>query len=107
MHIDREQLTDEYKALLPDNAESITLFTNPRCGDAYFFDRCNMTVCYSFDEGKSWAGTKCIWGGKSSYSAMCFCEKSQRIYMLYEKGNDNCCEFGLNACEFDLEWVLS
>ena len=66
-----------------------------------------MTACYSFDEGKTWHGTKCIWGGGASYSALCYCEETGIVHMLYEKGNKDCCEFGVSACEFDLEWLLS
>ena len=106
LHIDIEQMKDSDKALLPDGAQSVTIFTNPR-SILGFGMRCNMTACYSFDEGKTWSGTKCIWGGGASYSAMCYCEKTGRVHMLYEKGNGDCCEFGLSACEFDLDWLLS
>jgi len=106
LHISIDQMKDSDKALLPDGAQSVTIFTNPR-STLYWNNRCNMTACYSFDEGKTWSGTKCIWGGGASYSAMCYCEKTGRVYLLYEKGNGDCCEFGLSACEFDLDWLLS
>ena len=106
LHIKCDKISDRVRELIPKDAKSITIFTNPRC-ILGISERRNMTACYSFDEGKTWHGTKCIWGGGASYSALCYCEETGIVHMLYEKGNKDCCEFGVSACEFDLEWLLS
>ena len=87
--------------LLPPEADSITLFANPRSQK-----RENMTVCYSFDSGKTWAGTKCIYEGACAYSSLDFNEADQTFYLLYEKGISSPYEHGIAAAEFDLEWLL-
>ena len=89
-------------SLLPSGADSVTLFVNPRSAA-----RENMTVCYSFDSGKTWTGTKCIYEGACAYSSLDFNEADQKFYLLYEKGISSPYEHGIAAAEFDLEWILN
>ena len=89
---------------LPGQAESVTIFGNPRAED-----RSNMTLCYSFDEGRTWSGTKSVWKGGSAYSSLTFDATTQRFFLLYEKGatSRDPYEAGVAVMEFDLEWLLA
>lgn len=91
---------------LPEGADSITLFSNPR--DA---SRKRMTICYSFDNGKTWVGTKLVWAGSAAYSSMTYDPQSHHFFLLYERGpNGQECrphDDGIALAEFDLEWLLS
>ena len=89
---------------LPGNANSVTLFANPRADV-----RENMTVCVSFDNGKTWSHTKTIWPGGSAYSCLTYDKHSQHFFLLYEKGETakNPYEYGISLIEFDLEWLLN
>ena len=89
---------------LPGNAASITLFANPRADV-----RENMTVCVSFDNGKTWAHTKTIWSGGSAYSSLTYDKNTQHFFLLYEKGESakNPYEYGISLIEFDLEWLMA
>lgn len=82
---------------------AVTLFSNPR-SDV----REKMTVCVSFDDGKTWEHTRLIWEGGSAYSSLSYDEVSGHFFLLYEKGTSaaNPYEFGIVAAEFDLEWIL-
>ncbi len=89
---------------LPDGAESITLFANPRADD-----RSNMSICVSFDDGNTWAGVKQIWTGGSAYSCLAYDKVSKHFFLLYEKGetSKNPYEYGIAINEFDPEWLLT
>ena len=88
---------------LPGNAQSVTLFGNPRAAT-----RTNMTVCCSFDEGKTWSHTRQIWSGPSAYSSLTVSPVTGHFFLLYEKGyTQNPYEAGIAIAEFDLEWLLS
>ena len=89
---------------LPEHADSITLFANPRAED-----RSHMTLCYSWDSGKTWAGTKCVWEEGSAYSSLVYDAVSQHFFLQYEKGSsaEKRYEFGMGVLEFDLEWLLT
>lgn len=101
LRVAREEL--ENQALLPKNADSVTVFVNPRSET-----RRNMTACVSFDSGKTWSLTKSIWEQKCAYSSLAFSAAEQRFYLLYEKGMEkNPYECGIAMLEFDLEWLLS
>lgn len=101
LRVEREDLKNA--ELLPTNADSITLFVNPRAET-----RRNMTVCVSFDSGKTWSKTKTVFDGSSAYSSLDYSKKDGIFYLLYEKGDDkNPYKTGVTMFEFDLEWVLN
>ena len=101
LRVAREDFKDV--SLLPEGADSVTVFVNPRCKDA----RANLTACISFDEGKTWSKTKTIWNKMAAYSSLEYSVAEQKFYLLYEKGEQNPYEFGLDVLEFDLEWLLN
>ena len=88
---------------LPGYAASVTLFANPRADV-----RENMTICVSFDNGKTWSHTRTVWPGGSAYSCLTYDKHSQRFFLLYEKGESakNPYEYGISLIEFDLEWLM-
>ena len=87
---------------LPEGVDSITLFANPRADV-----RENMSLCASFDEGKTWAHLKSVWPGGSAYSCLTYDKRSRHFFLLYEKGESakNPYEYGIAMLEFDLEWL--
>ncbi|MBE5783458.1 MAG: exo-alpha-sialidase [Clostridiales bacterium] len=89
---------------LPEQAEDITLFANPRAET-----RSNMTLCYSWDCGKTWAGTKQVWVDGSAYSSLVYDAVSQHFFLLYERGPsaEQRYAYGMAVLEFDLEWLLA
>ena len=89
-------------ACLPDGAESLTLFADPRSET-----RENMTVCVSFDSGKSWPAAKRVYAGPCAYSSLDYSAVDGHFYLLYEKGGSDPYEYGVSMAEFDLEWLLS
>ena len=99
LRVDRSRMKDA--SILPDNAESILLFANPR--SEY---RLNMTVCVSFDEGTSWREAKTVYAGPCAYSAMAWSDAEGLFYLLYEKGVNNPHDIGLNIAAFDAGWLL-
>ena len=93
--------------LLPEGAEDVTVFCNPRAET-----RRNMSASVSFDGGKTWAFAKTVYEGPASYSSLVFNPKDQLFYLMYEKGEDsapgqNPCSLGIGIAEFDLEWLLA
>ena len=66
-----------------------------------------MTVCYSFDGGKTWAGLKEIYAGPSGYSSLTFSAPEQKFYLVYEKGVKHYIDLGIAAATFDLEWLMN
>ncbi len=101
LRVGKEKLKDAN--LLPKDANSITIFVNPRSTE-----RRKMTACVSFDEGETWTESKVFWHGRCAYSSLDFNEKSQKFCLLYEKGTEqNKYERGIAAVEFDLDWLLS
>ncbi len=101
IRVEREQLGDA-AALLPEDADSVTLFANPRATT-----RRNMSICVSFDSGKTWSKVKRVWENQSAYSSLDFSEKDGRFHLIYEKGETNPYSCGISAVEFDLEWLLT
>ena len=99
IRIEREELPDD--SLLPAQADSLTIFVNPR--SEY---RQNITACFSFDQGKNWSGTRTIWPGCGAYSSMAYSPFVGRFYLIYEKGEKHPYELGISVAEFDLEWLL-
>ena len=99
LRVERDELADP--SFLPEGAGSITLFANPRAEK-----RENMTVCWSFDDGETWAGTKTVFGGLCSYSSLDYVREGNRFVLLYERGEEDPCDGGIAAAEFDPEWLL-
>ncbi|MBR2908069.1 MAG: exo-alpha-sialidase [Clostridia bacterium] len=92
--------------LLPEGAEDVTVFCNPRADT-----RRNMSACVSFDSGKTWAFAKAVYDGPAAYSSLVFNPQDQHFYLMYEKGDDAHPKklpytFGISIAEFDLEWLL-
>lgn len=97
--IDKADLKDT--SILPEGSEGVTLFSNPRSST-----RDHMTVCVSFDGGKTWPKTKLIYEGCTAYSSLAFSKADQCVYLLYEMGKESPYE-GLSVAAFDLEWLLA
>ncbi len=89
------------KSILPEGAEDVTVFCNPRSEI-----RANMSACVSFDSGKTWSKVKVIDEGKNAYSGLVWNKVTQTFVLLYEKGTTNCYSDGVAALEFDLEWLM-
>ena len=98
LRVERSELKDD--AFLPPDADSVTLFANPRA-----VNRSHMTVCVSFDSGESWCHTKLIRESGASYSALAYSRTDGHFYLLYELGEKDPCLYGLNIAEFDGEWL--
>ena len=98
--VGREELKDA--SLLPEGADSITVFTNP-----YADERKNMCATVSFDEGKTWAKVKKIWEKGAAYSSIVYNPTDGIFYLMYERGETNAYHHGIAIAEFDLEWLLS
>ena len=99
LRVERDELADP--SILPEGADGLTLFANPRAEK-----RENMTVCWSFDGGRSWAGEKTVFAGLSSYSSLDYSPIGDRFVLLYEHGVEDPCDGGVAAAEFDPEWLL-
>ncbi|MBQ3708218.1 MAG: exo-alpha-sialidase [Clostridia bacterium] len=100
LRLERDELADP--SLLPPDADGITLFANPRAEK-----RVNMAVCWSFDGGRTWAGSKTVFAGPSSYSSLDYARAADRFVLLYERGEEDPCDGGIAAAEFDLAWLFS
>lgn len=100
LRVERAQIADA--SLLPEVADGVTLFVNPRAEN-----RSNMTVCISFDSGATWAKTKTLWPGACAYSSLDFSAAEQRFALLYERGEETPYQHGVAVAEFDLEWLLA
>ncbi|MBQ8576784.1 MAG: exo-alpha-sialidase [Clostridia bacterium] len=101
LRVERNVLGED-AALLPDNADAVTIFINPRSEN-----RENVSACVSFDDGSTWSTVKPIHPGLSGYSSLAYSETEHRFFLLYELGNEDPCDIGLNIAEFDLAWLLS
>jgi len=100
--VEREELPDDAQALLPDGADSVTIFVNPRS-----VKRDTMTACVSFDSGETWVKTKLIWEAACAYSSLAYSPADGHFYLLYERGEANPYEHGIAVREFDLAWLLN
>ena len=112
IRVELDELSEANRALLPDGAQDVTVFCNPRAET-----RRNMTACVSFDSGKTWREAKTFFEGPSAYSSLVFNPVDQHFHLVYEKGkwgldskgneDENPYNAGICAAEFDLEWLLS
>jgi len=101
LRVERDELGDA-SVLLPETADSVTIFINPRAED-----RTKLTACVSFDSGQTWSHTRLIHPGRCAYSSLSYNAVEKRFYLLYEKGVNDPYDIGIAAAVFDLEWLLS
>ena len=102
LRVERDELTADAQALLPEGADSVTIFVNPRSDK-----RNTMTACFSFDSGATWCGTKLIWKDACAYSSLNYSKADGHFYLLYERGDSDPYGHGIAVLEFDLEWLLA
>ena len=103
LRVEKEDLTAECQALLPEGADSVTIFVNPRAKT-----RTDLTACVSFDSGATWSHTKLIWKADCAYTSLDYSQADGHFYLLYERGEGgDPYGHGLAVLEFDLEWLLS
>ena len=102
LRVEREDLSPESQALLPDGCDSVTIFVNPRAKV-----RTDLTACVSFDSGATWSHTKLLWKTACAYTSLDFSKHDDRFFLLYERGEDDPYGHGLAMKEFDLQWLLS
>ena len=101
LRVEKEDLSPSSQALLPEGADSVTVFVNPRAKV-----RTDLTACVSFDSGATWSHTKLIWKAACAYTSLDFSQAEDRFFLLYERGEDDPYGHGLAMLEFDLEWLL-
>lgn len=102
LRLEREDLPENMRSLLPENADSVTVFVNPRAKI-----REKLTACVSFDSGKTWSRTKLLWDKACAYTSLDYCAADGRFYLLYERGETGPYDHGIALLEFDLEWLLA
>ena len=102
LRVKREDLSAEAQALLPEEADSVTVFVNPRSDK-----RNTMTACVSFDSGDTWAKTKLIWKDACAYSSLDYSKADGHFYLLYERGETDPYGDGIAVLEFDIEWLMT
>lgn len=101
LRVEREDLPADAQALLPEEADSVTVFVNPRSDK-----RNTLTACVSFDSGETWSKTKLIWEKACAYSSLDYSKADGHFYLLYERGETDPYGDGIAVREFDLEWLL-
>lgn len=97
------------RSCLPEGAEDVTVFVNPRAET-----RRRMTACVSFDSGATYREARVIYDGPSAYSSLDYDPVSGHFFLLYEKGDpseetnprQSPYTLGLAVAEFDMEWLL-
>lgn len=99
LRVERDEIAQ--RQLLPEWADGVTVFVNPRSEE-----RDHLTACISFDSGRTWAHTRLIHEGRNAYSSLVFSRKEQVFYLLYELGENDPYDCGIMCACFDLEWLL-
>lgn len=102
LRVELSELSEKDRALLPNDAEDLTVFCNPRSTA-----RENMTACISFDGAKTWSRTKTIHKGHAGYSGLAYAPATGEFCLLYETGENGPEDLGLVIADFDIEWLLS
>ncbi len=105
LRVELDDLSSAERALLPTDAEDVTVFVNPLSDK-----RENMSACVSFDGGKTYPVVKSFTPQPCAYSSLDYSSKTSSFYLIYEKGeapDQNPYKLGITAVEFDLEWLLS
>ena len=100
LRVDRSDLRDATR--LPAGADGLTLFANPRSTV-----RENMSICLSYDSGRTWSLVKTVYPGACAYSSLAFSRAEQKFILLYENGKAHSHEYGISAAEFDIDWLLN
>ena len=107
LRVELDELSEAERKLLPEGAEDVTVFVNPRFSNA----RRNMSACVSFDGGKTYSHVKLFTEDPCAYSSLDYSPKNSEFYLIYEKGEpeapDNPYKLGITSVIFDLEWLLS
>lgn len=101
LRVEREDLSEEALSLLPEGADSVTVFVNPRAAV-----RNTLTACVSFDSGSTWSKTRLIWKDDCAYTSLDYSKADGHFYLLYERGVGDPYGHGIAMLEFDLEWLL-
>lgn len=101
LRVERDDLPLSAQALLPNGANSVTIFVNPRSTK-----RDTLTACVSFDDGMTWSVARRIWEGACAYSSLDYCRANGHFYLLYERGDENPYSHGIALREFDTEWLI-
>ena len=101
LRVEREDLSEEARTLLPEGADSVTVFVNPRAAV-----RNTLTACVSFDSGSTWSKTRLIWKDDCAYTSLDYSKTDGHFYLLYERGVGDPYGHGIAMLEFDLEWLL-
>jgi sialidase-1 len=91
----------------------VVLFTNPfnlerkdgKAKPGLPRDRKNLSVSWSVDEAKTWAGTKTLEKGPSAYSDLA--ARGEMIYCFYERGgSDSTSPYRfLTVARFNIDWL--
>ena len=91
--------------ILPEGAQDVTLFCNPRSET-----RSRITACVSFNGGETYTEARVIHPGPGAYSSLDYDKHSGHFFLLYEKGDAEVGPLpytvGISVAEFDLEWLL-
>jgi len=91
----------EQASLLPEDCTAVTVFANP-----FSEKREHVSASVSFDDGKTWQYVRRVHTGPSGYSSLTYSAAEGVFYLLYELGEDDPCDLGLNVAVFDLAWLL-
>ena len=90
--------------LVPIKAgERYVLFTNPDPNPFKCWNRTNITLRFSGDEGKTWADSMVIYPGPSAYSCLAVLPDSS-VACLYERGEKRWFEC-ITLARFKLDWL--
>ena len=107
LRVELDDLSEDEKALLPEGAEDVTVFINPR----FLKARKNMSACVSFDGGKTYSHVKLFTEDPSAYSSLAYSSATSEFCLIYEKGVpediNNPYKLGITSVIFDLEWLLN
>ncbi len=101
LRVEKAELSEADAALLPEGADSVVVFINPRDAET----RKDLTACISFDNGRTWREGKHIRKSFAAYSALGFSPADGHFYLLYELGENDHYDLGLTCAECDLEWL--
>ena len=91
------------------SGQILTLFSNPYPDETMMGtgNRRNMTVCLSYDEGRSWVTKKTAHAAFSAYSCLTYNPHTDTFFLLYESGPTNSHSYdNISVIEFNLEWLL-
>lgn len=82
---------------------SLTLFSSLNSPSPF---RRGASIWLSYDEGETWSDIVTIDSGYTSYTEMCYNKVTKKITIVYELGEENCYDMGMQIETFDIEWLL-